>query len=77
MRQVPISVAMVMPEMGLFDEPINPTMRDETVTKKAPKIITRMPNSNLLPNEPPGISVCGIRATHGNQNQAADANDFY
>ena len=32
-------VAMVIPEIGLFEEPISPTILDETVTKKAPKII--------------------------------------
>ena len=30
---------MVMPEIGFDDEPIRPVMRDETVTKKKPKMI--------------------------------------
>jgi len=30
-------VAMVMPEMGLDEVPMMPTMREETVTKKKPK----------------------------------------
>src|SRR5688572_23435387 len=38
--QVRISVAIVIPEIGLDDDPISPTMRDETVTKKKPKITT-------------------------------------
>ena len=35
---VPSSVAMVMPDVGLAVTPTNPTMRDETVTKKKAKI---------------------------------------
>ena len=62
MRQVPIKVAMVIPEMGLLEEPIKPTMREETVTKNAPKMITNNPNSSLLPTLAPGISVLGISA---------------
>ena len=37
---VRMSVAMVMPETGFDDDPIRPTMREETVTKKNPKTIT-------------------------------------
>ena len=48
--------------MGLFEEPIRPTMRDETVTKKAPKMITNKPNNNLLPIEVPGINLSGRNA---------------
>ena len=48
-KQVPINVAIVIPLIGLLDEPIKPTIRDETVTKNAPKIITSNPNNNLLP----------------------------
>src|SRR6185369_10180334 len=47
---------------GLLDEPINPTMRDDTVTKKAPKIMMSNPNNNLLKIELPGIKVPGINA---------------
>ena len=36
--QVRISVAIVMPEIGLDEEPIRPVMRDDTVTKKKPKM---------------------------------------
>ena len=35
--EVAISVAMVIPEMGLAELPIRPTMREETVTKRNPK----------------------------------------
>ena len=35
--EVAISVAMVMPLMGLAEEPIRPTMRELTVTKRNPK----------------------------------------
>src|SRR5215218_3035974 len=45
--QVRIRVAIVMPEIGLDDDPISPTMRDETVTKKKPKITTRMDATKL------------------------------
>ncbi len=41
-RQVRISVAMVIPEIGLDEVPISPVMRDETVTNRNPKTITRM-----------------------------------
>ena len=41
MEQVRISVAIVIPEIGFEDDPIRPTMRDDTVTKKKPNTITR------------------------------------
>src|SRR5688572_13557068 len=41
MVQVRINVAIVMPEIGLDDEPIKPVMREETVTKKKPKTTIR------------------------------------
>ena len=53
-------VAMVMPEMGLLEDPINPTIREETVTKKAPNNTTRMPINNLLSTPFPGT--CGMMA---------------
>ena len=45
--QVRMSVAMVMPEIGLDEEPISPTIRDETVTKKKPKMTTRIDATKL------------------------------
>ena len=33
-------VAIDIPETGLLDEPISPTIREETVAKKKPKIMT-------------------------------------
>src|SRR3989304_4297678 len=45
--QVRISVAIVMPETGFDDDPMRPTMRDETVTKKKPKRITRTETRRL------------------------------
>ena len=36
MRHVSSSVATVIPEIGLDDEPISPVSRDETVTKRKP-----------------------------------------
>ena len=55
-------MAIVIPLIGLFDEPMRPTMRDETVTKKAPKIITSSPNNNLLPIELLGIKLLGNKS---------------
>jgi hypothetical protein len=52
---VAISVAMVMPEMGLEEEPIRPTMREETVTKMKPKTMTRTATSSRLRKELPGM----------------------
>src|SRR4051812_29419481 len=56
-EQVKISVAMVMPEIGLDDEPIRPTMREETVTKKNPKTTTRSEARAL-----PCVGICGATA---------------
>src|SRR2546428_5170383 len=39
-RQVRMSVAIVIPEIGFDEEPISPVMRDDTVAKKNPKIST-------------------------------------
>ena len=36
-RQVSSSVATVMPEIGLDEDPISPVSRDETVTNRKPK----------------------------------------
>ena len=41
MRHVPSSVAIVMPEIGFDEEPISPTMREDTATKKKPKTTMR------------------------------------
>ncbi|MEP6825656.1 MAG: peptidoglycan-binding domain-containing protein, partial [Ramlibacter sp.] len=54
---VPITVAIVIPLMGLLEEPINPTIRDDTVTNKAPKMITNIPISNFCSRLSPGT--CG------------------
>ena len=45
--QVRINVAMVIPETGFEEDPIRPTMRDETVTKKNPKTTTRIDATKL------------------------------
>ena len=45
---VPMIVAMVMPLIGLLVVPIIPTMRDDTVTKKKPKIMIRTASRRLL-----------------------------
>src|ERR1700691_3455274 len=40
MAEVAMRVAIVMPETGFEELPINPTMREETVTKRNPKMAT-------------------------------------
>src|SRR5277367_4550533 len=40
MAEVAMRVAMVMPETGLAEEPMRPTMRELTVTKRKPKTTT-------------------------------------
>src|SRR5437763_8897178 len=45
--EVAIRVAMAMPEMGFDDVPINPVMRDETVTKRKPKMTTKIAAARL------------------------------
>src|SRR4028118_2293039 len=40
MVHVRIRVAIVMPETGFEEEPIRPTIREDTVTKKNPKTTT-------------------------------------
>src|SRR4051794_9625739 len=59
-RQVAITVAIVIPLIGLLLEPIIPTILDDTVTKKAPNTTTKTPNNNLLKMLSPGIM--GINA---------------
>ena len=44
---VPISAAMVMPEIGFALTPISPVMREETTTKKNPKITISTAPSRL------------------------------
>ncbi len=54
MPHVKSSVAMVIPEIGLDDEPISPVRREETVTKRKPKtrIITAPINPPTLKPSP-------------------------
>src|SRR6188768_203594 len=44
---VRMRVAIVMPETGFDEDPMSPTIRDETVTKKKPKTITRTETRKL------------------------------
>ena len=46
---VPINAAMVMPEIGLALTPITPVIREETTTKKKPKMMIRTAPSRLTP----------------------------
>ena len=65
-----ISVAIVMPEIGFDDEPMMPTMRLATVTKKKPKTTISRPSSSLLPMPVPGTN--GSTRDHEDQHQRAD-----
>ena len=68
---VPMSAAMVMPEIGLALVPISPVIRDDTVTKKNPKTtISRAPSrftpicgstvsSSASPSEPTIVTQIG------------------
>src|SRR5208283_6133966 len=47
MAEVAMRVAMVMPEMGLAELPMRPTMRELTVTKRNPKKTMRMDAARL------------------------------
>src|ERR1700722_11878945 len=47
-KHVSASVATVMPEMGLDDEPISPVSREETVTNKNPKTTMRIAPSQFI-----------------------------
>src|SRR2546428_269907 len=53
-------VAMVIPEIGLEDEPISPVKRDDTVTKRKPKTrIIRPPTKpwKLSPSPKAGMHI--------------------
>src|SRR3954462_13837810 len=54
--QVRIKVAIVMPEIGFDEDPIRPTIRDDTVTKKNPKTITSTDVTTLPCVGKPGAS---------------------
>ena len=56
-RQVTISVAIVIPEIGFDEVPIRPVMRDDTVTKRKPKTMTRIAARKL-----PCIGIFGATA---------------
>ena len=54
---VMMSVAIVMPEIGLEDDPISPVMRDDTVAKKKPNTMMRT-DARMLPCVgSPGITI--------------------
>src|SRR5262245_34483898 len=59
-KQVAIKVAIVIPEIGLDEDPIIPTIRELTVTKKKPKITTSSPIKRVDGNCP---GSCGNRDT--------------
>jgi len=47
MKEIAIRAAMVMPEIGFAELPTWPQMRDDTVVKKNPKMMIRMPPSRF------------------------------
>ena len=55
MKEMAIRAAMVMPEIGFAELPTWPQMREETVVKKKPKMMMRMPPRRLTP-------ICGSMA---------------
>ena len=59
MAEVAISVAIVMPETGLAELPIRPTMRELTVTKRNPKTTTSSEAARLAshPTYAPGTGL--------------------
>ena len=52
-----ISVAIVMPEIGFDEVPMSPVMRDETVTNRNPKMMTRIAARKL-----PCVGIFGATA---------------
>ncbi len=58
-----ISVAIVMPEIGLDDEPIRPVMRDETVAKKNPNSTIRIETRTLPCVGRPGVTARKIASS--------------
>src|SRR4051812_10159359 len=56
-EQVRIRVAIVIPEIGFDDEPMRPTIREETVTKKKPNTTTRSEARTF-----PWVGICGATA---------------
>ena len=47
--EVAISVAIVIPETGLAELPINPTIREDTVTNRNPKMTTSSEAARFAP----------------------------
>ena len=64
---------MVIPETGFDDEPMRPTMRLATVTKKNPKTTISRPSSSLLPT--PGARDERQERHHQHQDHRADQHD--
>src|SRR5918993_1709929 len=61
--QVRISVAIVIPETGFDEDPISPTIRDETVTKKKPKMIVSTAATTLPCVGNPGATARNTAST--------------
>src|ERR1700722_3487797 len=66
-RHRPMSVAIVIPEIGFDELPMMPTIRLETVTKKNPKTTTRSPVRSDPGNVPGNVgrnAMIATSATH-------------
>jgi hypothetical protein len=68
MAQVAMSVAMVMPETGLAEEPTRPTIRELTVTKRKPKMSTSSEAARLAP-QPTKAPGTGLNSRKRNMQQ--------
>ena len=70
--EVAISVAMVIPETGLAELPMRPTIRDDTVTKRNPKTMTRSDAARLgrTPTCAPGTGLKVQEEKHQQEEQA-------
>ena len=68
--QVSSRVAMVMPEMGLDDEPTSPVRREDTVTNRKPN--TRISNAAKKPKTVKPRPICGINISTSDQAKAAE-----
>ena len=58
MKEIAIKAAMVIPEIGFAELPTCPQIRDDTVVKKNPKMMIRMPPRRFTPM--PGISAIAM-----------------
>src|SRR5437868_5651206 len=63
-KHVMIRVAIVMPEMGLDEDPIKPVIRDDTVAKKNPKMTIKIETRMLPCVGRPGVTARKIASSN-------------